>query len=314
MAFLPGHLESMQAWVHLASEVVVVDSLSNDGTVEYIKANLHHARLRLLSCPPGLYESWNFGIQHITAPYCYISTVGDSISQDGLRHLLQAAESLACDVVVSKPKFLDSEGRGIAPTRWPIDDIIESLSITSPVALSRLQLMLFALIHYREALLGSSASNLYKTAALQKYPFPTNFGTVGDGAWALCFWPSISFAVTPRAFSTFRVHAASYSREEYKVANLSEKLLNLIRRSISGVGLHSQELQQWTQDLELPKMAELLQNALLCQNRLEAARKTGLPWSLNPFAWQDRAQRQRYLTQANLLKQEALARIVMKPT
>ena len=61
-ALLPGHLRSLQAWIDLAEEVVVVDSDSKDNTVELIREGLTHARTRFLSPPPGLYpivEFWN---------------------------------------------------------------------------------------------------------------------------------------------------------------------------------------------------------------------------------------------------------------
>src|SRR5580704_1102433 len=91
---LPRHLESMAGWLDLVEEVVVVDSFSEDGTLEMIKSRLRHPRLRILSHPPGLYQSWNHGIRHLTAKYCYISTVGDTISREGLEHLTEGAEKL----------------------------------------------------------------------------------------------------------------------------------------------------------------------------------------------------------------------------
>src|SRR6185437_6009820 len=87
MAYLPAHLADMAEWLDLAAEVVVVDSDSRDGTLDFIKSNLHHPGLRLLSHPPGLYESWNHGLQNLTVKHAYISTVGDTITRAGLRHL-----------------------------------------------------------------------------------------------------------------------------------------------------------------------------------------------------------------------------------
>ncbi len=111
---LQRHLESMVKWLDLIEEIVVVDSFSEDGTLEMIKAGLRHPRLRILSHPPGLYQSWNHGIQQLNAKYCYISTIGDTISRDGLQHLVDAAENLRCDVVMSKPEFLSMDGRKAA--------------------------------------------------------------------------------------------------------------------------------------------------------------------------------------------------------
>ncbi|MDB6110758.1 MAG: hypothetical protein JWR69_2508, partial [Pedosphaera sp.] len=117
-SLLPGHVQSLEPWLDLAAEVVVVDSESTDGTVEFLQKHLRHPNVRFLPHPRGLYQSWNFGIRNLHPKYTYISTVGDSITRDGLMHLHQVAEEFQCDVAVSKPDFLDAEGRPQPPTRW----------------------------------------------------------------------------------------------------------------------------------------------------------------------------------------------------
>ena len=77
--------------------------------------------------PPGLYQSWNHGIQQIQAEYCYVSTVGESITGDGVKHLSDMMERLECDVAVSKPDFITEQGEPMQSTRWPIDDVVETL-------------------------------------------------------------------------------------------------------------------------------------------------------------------------------------------
>jgi hypothetical protein len=52
-------------------------------------------------------------------------------------------------------------------------------------------------------LLGSSASNLYRTAFLQKHPFPTDFGHCGDTAWGVSVAPIAKVAFTPRSCARF---------------------------------------------------------------------------------------------------------------
>jgi glycosyltransferase involved in cell wall biosynthesis len=59
LAYLPAHLQGVLAWVEMVEQIVVVDSNSTDGTVEYIRENLTHPNLHIFSCPPGLYASWN---------------------------------------------------------------------------------------------------------------------------------------------------------------------------------------------------------------------------------------------------------------
>src|SRR5581483_5054873 len=181
---LPRHLDAMAQWLDLVQEVVVVDSLSKDGTLDLIKAGLRHPRLKILSHPPGLYESWNHGIRRLSAKYCYISTVGDTISREGLQHLSEAAERLECDVVMSKPEFRAMDGSRAAAPFWPVEDIIQSLCITTPQKLSRWEFLTFAAAHAGHGLLGSSASNLSRTAVMAAHPFPLDFRRAGGGICA----------------------------------------------------------------------------------------------------------------------------------
>src|SRR5512136_852525 len=99
ITLLPGHLAALKTWMHQAQEVICVDSFSNDGTLELLKAELQHPQLKILTHPPGLYQSWNFAIQQLTSTYAYIATVGDVITSDGLRHLLETAERFQSDLV-----------------------------------------------------------------------------------------------------------------------------------------------------------------------------------------------------------------------
>ena len=76
---LAEHLAAMRAWTDAVAEIVVVDSQSTDGTVEMIRAGLKHPRIKVLQHPPGLYQSWNFGIGQLESELCYISTVGKAL-------------------------------------------------------------------------------------------------------------------------------------------------------------------------------------------------------------------------------------------
>ena len=203
MPYLPAHLDALRAWQDLAREIIVVDSHSSDGTVDFIKSKLSHPQLRFLSHPPGLYRSWNHGITHITQPFIYLSTTGDTITRAGLEKLVSTAESLSADVVISKPAFSRRDGNPADDILWPIDDIISTLRITSPQKLAKLEAVIFAVVHATGALLGSSASNLYRTQTLQRLPFPVDFGTSGDGAWGLLHPAEVTWAVHPEKFSTF---------------------------------------------------------------------------------------------------------------
>src|SRR5258705_8684024 len=84
MPYLPTWLEKMGHWQDLVDEIVAVDSFSTDGTAEMLRNRLRHPRVRFISHPPGLYESWNCALQRLNTKYVYIATVADTITRQGL--------------------------------------------------------------------------------------------------------------------------------------------------------------------------------------------------------------------------------------
>ena len=68
--------------------------------------------------------------------------------------LVEAAESLACDVVISKPRFCDGSGHALPNIAWSIDDIIATLKVTQQRKLQQLEAVMFAaeLLHVRAAI------------------------------------------------------------------------------------------------------------------------------------------------------------------
>ncbi len=292
---LPAHLESMQPWLDLVSEIVVVDSHSTDGTVELIRDRLRHPGLRVHLHPRGLYQSWNFGLSQLRTKYAYISTVGDSITRAGLEHLHTAAEKLDCDVVVSKPRFIANDGAPLAhEIRWPIDDVLNSLRISGPTLLEGLKLFYFTFLHLPAAVLGSSASNLYRTEVLQRRPFPTDYGTVGDGAWGALNVFDYRLGVTPEVFSTFRHHPKAYAAGEYAVSDIGGKLIELAsdtfyKRLAVDAGLRHEAAKGG-----IDEMPRVLREQRKWHNQLELERERKLPWILNHRAWRARRRRNRF--------------------
>lgn len=290
-SLVPAHLAALREWIAEAEEVVVVDSESRDDTVRLIETGLDHPRLRVLQHPPGLYQSWNHGISQVNAPYVYLSTVGDPLDPGGLAHLVEVAERLDCDVVVSKPRFIDEADRPLPASRWPVDDIIETLGVQAPVAIEGLALFLLALVHCTEALLGSSASNLYRTRTLQAHPFPTGFGTVGDGAWGIENALRVRYGVTPQVLSSFRHHPKAYPASEYEVARLQEKLFHLARDTWTRDQARAAGWQQAAEEVGLEELFCLTETRLQAQRTLEATRRGRIPWILKPSAWRARLER-----------------------
>jgi len=311
MSLLPRHVQTMRNWLDLVEELVVVDSESTDGTPEFLRQELTGPRVRFFDHPRGLYQSWNFGIRQIRSRYTYIATVGDEMTREGFRHLAEVVEQLDCDVVVSKPNFVDESNQPVVVSHWPIDRMIESLGITEPVVLKGWIVFLFALVSCPDAVLGSSASNLYRTACLQERPFPTGFGTVGDGAWGMANALQIRLGVTPRRLSMFREHAKTYPLSEYVVDELPAKLRQLGRESLHEMIQASSQLRIEAKELGVEDMLRSVEAGHHWYQELVRQRRRPCPWVFNPAAWRARHRRGRYEQESAQILEAALERLAI---
>jgi glycosyltransferase involved in cell wall biosynthesis len=270
MSLLPRHIEAMRSWVPIVDEVVAVDSHSTDGTLELLQREFG-PNGRVLTHPPGLYQSWNFGLQQCRAKFVYISTVGDTISREGLERLFAAAEQFHADVVISPPAMIDTENSPVEKT-WPVHTLVDGWRLESPACLAGAAAQSFAFVNLRRGILGSSASNLYQTELLQRLPFRTDFGTAGDLAWGLEHSGQIRLGVLPERVSTFVFHPKSYAKSDYAVDDFAGRCLALARRSaLKGDALQQQVLDAW-------------ERFLTARNAVETAKQSST-WFLSPAAW-----------------------------
>lgn len=307
LPYLAGHLDGTREWQDLAAEIIVVDSFSSDGSVEFIKSKLSHPNLRFLTHPPGLYQSWNHGITSVTQPYTYLATTGDTITRQGLEKLVTMAESLKADIVISKPAFVTRNGSQAEDTRWPIDDIIGTLGITASRKLAKSEAIIFALTNATGALLGSSASNLYRTRTLQRLPFPTDFGTGGDGAWGLMHAAEVAWAVMPDKFSTFLLHPTNASDEEKKSWNTARRPDDVLRAAMESWQRNGAVSESDLTAIGWREMLATLTSYLDAKTAFDQNRRSPVPWILNPGAWRNRSTRGHAARQLEELKQSALA-------
>jgi hypothetical protein len=298
----------MADWLDLAHEVVVVDSESRDLTPKLLREGLRHPSVRFLEHPPGLYASWNAGVRALTTEYVYISTVGETITRAGLEQLLRAAEQFAADVVLSKPEFKTPGGESVA-TRWPIDDIRESLNITSPRRLQRLEAIVFACVHAASALTGSCASDLFRTDCLKRWLFPTDFGTAGDGVWSVRHAAQVRWVVVPGCFSTFLLHSTAASQSENPAPSGVPRADAVLRQAVATWRQESLVTEADLAQLHWGELHSALTAYLDEKSAFDRARKSRLPWILNPRAWQARARRQEQLTRLKRMKHAALGAV-----
>lgn len=292
------HLESCLPWLDQVEQVVVVDSFSTDGTIEFLKANLRHKNLEILTHPPGLYQSWNHGIGAIQSKYTYVSTIGDTITRAGLEHLAEAAERLQSDVLVSPPAFEGDVASQMSEIGWPIHHIIRHYSITEPYRLNSMDAFIaalyFSVFKVLQGILGSSASNLYRTASLQSRPFVTDAGSPGDVVWGVENALDVKFGVTPVACATFLFHPPTYTPNSAEINDrLMKRIVGIVRRILEAK-LAMQPCEDRERLLAVRAMLDLQDATKRFEEQesaLRSLRRRKVPWILRPDAWNARKRR-----------------------
>jgi hypothetical protein len=223
---LKDHTNSILSWLQRVEQVVVVDS-SSDGSLDYLRERLAASHVEFYSLPPGLYQAWNFGIERARASFCYFSTVGDFISAEGLEHLYEIASKNSIDLVLSPPRMVDVDE---APTvaRWPIHEIADSLhaDFFQP---DRGETLRWLTCFLPFTILGSSASNLYRTALLKANRFPTEFSHNGDAALGAKIAPFVKMGITKKICSRFVTHGPGREISAYEQAETAKKFLTLLQ-------------------------------------------------------------------------------------
>ncbi len=66
---LRAHMEKSMEWLTSVTEIIVVDSHSEDGSLEIVQQYLGPVEYRVVQHPRGLYASWNCGVSHASCPY-----------------------------------------------------------------------------------------------------------------------------------------------------------------------------------------------------------------------------------------------------
>ena len=304
--YLPAHLASVREWAAHVEEIIVVDSFSDDGTFELLEEQLSLPNVRFLRRPRGLYASWNFGVGEIRAKYTYFSTTGDTITLEGLSHLVDVAERIEAGVTLSPPKFVDPEGQPLADERWPISDLMKWQSIVAPTEVSSVHAFLMSAMPMREGIMGSSASNLYRTDLLKCCPFPTDCGHAGDTAWSLKYGLNARFAVTPSAVAQFLIHPKNIPGGDAERVRYFELFFDIALEACRTSG--PQELLPLLTTLRA-RTADLRG----AQRAYDYWRKHRFPWIMNPRAWQLRSRRNQRRSVVAVMKSEIRAKFGLHP-
>ena len=100
---LPEHIESLRRLRPMIHEFFWVITKSPDGSHEIVRKAAKELGGQILEVPRGLYQAWNSGIARATGDFVYISTIGDTITPQGLSALFHCLQKAAADVVFSPP-------------------------------------------------------------------------------------------------------------------------------------------------------------------------------------------------------------------
>ena len=304
--YLAAHLASVREWAGRVEEIIVVDSFSDDGTFQLLEEQLSLPNVRFFRRPRGLYDAWNFGVGAVRSRYTYFSTTGDTITLEGLSHLVEVSERFEAGVTLSPPKFVDPEGRPLDDERWPISDLIEWQGIHAPAAVSSAHAFLMSAMPMREGIMGSSASNLYCTDLLKRCPFPTDCGHAGDTAWSLKYGLTARFAVTPSAVAQFLIHPKNIPGGDAERVRYFEMFFDIALEACRASG--PEGLLPLLTTLRA-KTADLRE----AQRAYDRWRKHRFPWILNPRAWQLRSRRNRRRSAVAGMKSEIRAKYGLQP-
>lgn len=232
LAELEGHVEAMLEWLHLLEQLIIVDS-STDGSLEYLREKLAFPNVEFHTVPPGLYQAWNFGVERARGDFCYFSTVGDSIVPEGLKNLYELAVKHGLDFIISPPSMVESDGTP-STMRWPIHEFAESLD-SDFVVPDRAEILRWLTAFLPFTILGSAASNLYRTQFLKANPFPTEFGHGGDAALGAKIAPFVKLGITRQTCSKFVTHGPGREISAAEQAETAKKFLILLQElSIRG--------------------------------------------------------------------------------
>jgi len=271
---IESHAEEIRRLCGEVGEIVVVDSFSEDGTVEFLESALEGLRYRVIQRPRGLYASWNAGIVEAGGEWIHVATAGDLIGIDELGYLLEIARSTAADVVTGIPRFVDTEGGEIDDRSWPIVELFQRRGDEEIIQMSGTELVAFALVNCRpdrrtQSWLGSSASNLYRASCLKRLPFPTDVGPSGDTLWALMNAKQVNATFCRRRTGRFVVHERDPSVPDVRTAAVSKVyadawsdardwLLKHLDEMVSGVEVKCLVVQMLEDQIEFSSVIQRL--------------------------------------------------------
>lgn len=297
MGQIQGHLNNLSEWLDCVREVIVVDSQSDDGTLEYIQENLQHPNLKIETRPRGLYAAWNYAVKTATSKYINFATVGDRVPKETIFELYENAEKFDADICLSAPDFYDTDGR-LIDHKWPVHDYIDHFNVRKAEMISADRCVAWNTAFFPRTLIGSSASNLYSREMLLAAPFPVDFGHAGDSVFAYARSFSARWVIVPDGDSHFICHEKKQKSSGRLKSRFFKQGMRLLQENRSGempAQLHSR----------LCRLLEVRRRLMVIKRMMKRMR--GRKNSGNRFRKLGMRLEKRYLTHQN----KRLRRIVL---
>jgi hypothetical protein len=218
-----------------------VITISQDRSHEIAREAARELGGQILEVPRGLYQAWNSGIARATGEFIYISTVGDTITPEGLNALSICIHKNQADVVFSPPLIFPSTKKNFKHClHWTLFSFEKVLNQFSGICIPKEKAILLQILSGASGLLGSCASCLFRASFLQSRTLPTEYHHYGDTAWTFHNLPEAILAFHPNPVARFVIHNAKTPRvvDKDQIYRLSEELATHLSPQLTQIVHH----------------------------------------------------------------------------
>ncbi len=297
-AQIPAHLTSLDRWLDLAQDVAVVDAYSADGTIELLRSGLFHRRSQFFQQSLGFHSAINFGVSQLEGEFIYVSRPGDAITREGILHLVETAQRLGSDVLLSPPCEEPAAGEDaisattIARALWPVEQMLTTSPPGRPALLRRTSAFYLALANALggpfQSLLGGISCDLFRADTLRARPFPEGSGQAGDTLWVLQHGLEISFGVTPQACASFHPEEDELSKREKADLRRAKAQAPTLASNAIGAALRETSAPGREDLAGLQRYLESARGLMEARGSLKRFHQQDILWFLRPAAWRAR--------------------------
>ena len=235
---LTEHIASLRKLHSQVHEFIWVITESPDGSHETAREAAQELGGQVLEVPRGLYQAWNSGIARATGDLIYISTIGDTITPEGLNALSVCMRKNEADVVFSPPVIFPATQPNLKRCRhWTVFEFSKILNQFCGVCIPMEKAILMQILSGATGLLGSCASCLFRTSFLKARPFSDEYHHYGDTAWTYKNLPDAILALYPEPVARFVIHDLGTPRivDKRQIYRLSEELAAHLPRQLTQI-------------------------------------------------------------------------------